>query len=80
MPGQAGGCKSEPELDRLSNIIQKFNDLFRNIEWEDADRVTQLITVELPKKVSENSAHQNVMENSYRQNARIEHWRLRFCR
>ena len=35
--------KAEPELDRLSNIIRGFNDLFGNIAWEDGDRIRQLI-------------------------------------
>ena len=73
VPAQGGGRKPEPEYDRLSNIVQQFNDMFGNIAWGDTDRVTQLITVDLPKKVSENSAYRNAMKNSDRQNARIEH-------
>ena len=73
VPTQGGGRKPEPEFDRLSNIVQQFNDMFGNIAWGDADRVTKLITVDLPKKVSENAAYQNAMKNSDRQNARIEH-------
>ena len=73
VPMQGGGRNAEPEFDRLSNIVQQFNDMFGNIEWGDADRVTKLITEDLPKKVSENAAYQNAMKNSDRQNARIEH-------
>ncbi len=72
-PSSGGARKPEPEFDRLSNIVQQFNDMFGNIAWGDADRVTKLITVDLPKKVSENAAYQNAMKNSDRQNARIEH-------
>ena len=73
IPAQGGARKGEPEFDVLSNIVRQFNDMFGNIAWGDADRVTKLITVDLPKKVSENTAYQNAMKNSDRQNARIEH-------
>ena len=73
VPTEGGGLKPEPEFDRLSNIVQQFNDMFGNIAWGDADRVAKLITEDLPKKVSENTAYQNAMKNSDRQNARIEH-------
>ena len=73
VPAQGGARKGEPEFDVLSNIVQQFNDMFGNIAWGDADRVTKLITVDLPKKVAENTAYQNAMKNSDRQNARIEH-------
>ena len=44
VPTSAGGHRAEPELDRLSNILRTFNEHFGDIRWEDADRVTQLIT------------------------------------
>ena len=44
VPPGGGGHKADPELDRLSNIIREFNDHFGGIQWEDADRVAQLIT------------------------------------
>jgi hypothetical protein len=40
----------EPELDRLSNIIKTFNELFGNIAWAGADRVERLVTEEMPAK------------------------------
>ena len=73
VPTEGGGLKSEPEFDRLSNIVQQFNDMFGNIAWGDNDRVAKLITEDLPKRVGENTAYQNAMKNSDRQNARIEH-------
>ncbi len=73
VPWHGGGRKPEPELDRLSNIVQQFNDMFGNIAWGGADRVTKFIIEDLPKKVSENIAYQNAMENPDRQNAQIEH-------
>ena len=72
VPADGTGGKPEPELDRLSNIIKTFNDMFGDINWEDADRVARTVA-ELPAKVAEDTAYRNAMENSDRQNARIEH-------
>ncbi|MBE0568651.1 MAG: type I restriction endonuclease subunit R [Deltaproteobacteria bacterium] len=73
VPASGGGHKPEPELDRLSNILKTFNDLFGNIPWTDADRVHTLITEEIPTKVAADGAYQNARKNSDKQNARIEH-------
>ncbi len=73
VPMTGGGQASEPELDRLSNIIRAFNDLFGKISWTDSDRVHRLITQEIPERVSADRAYQNAKQNSDRQNARIEH-------
>jgi type I restriction enzyme R subunit len=73
VPTDGGGHKAEPELDRLSNIIRGFNDLFGNITWADTDRIRQLIGSEIPNKVAANKAYQNAKQNSDKQNARIEH-------
>lgn len=73
VPAAGGGRKPEPELDRLSNIIRAFNDQFGNIEWTDRDRMHRLITEEIPNRVAADSAYQNALKNSDRQNARIEH-------
>jgi type I restriction enzyme R subunit len=72
VPADGVGGKPEPELDRLSNIIKTFNDMFGDIDWDDADRVARTVA-ELPAKVAEDSAYRNAMANSDRQNARIEH-------
>ena len=50
VPTDGGGHKADPELDRLSNIIRGFNDLFGNITWEDGDRIRQLIATEIPEQ------------------------------
>ncbi|HUF61179.1 MAG TPA: hypothetical protein VMN36_03820 [Verrucomicrobiales bacterium] len=73
VPAAGGGRKAEQELDLLSNILKAFNDQFGNISWSDADRVQQLITVEIPERVAADTAHQNAQKNSDKQNARIEH-------
>jgi len=73
VPTDGGGHKAEPELERLSNIIRSFNDLFGNITWADTDRIRRLIATEIPDKVAANSVYQNAKQNSDKQNARIEH-------
>lgn len=73
VPVSGGGYKPEPELDRLSNIIKAFNDLFGNIPWTDADRVRKLITEEIPARVAADTAYRNARIHSDKQNARIEH-------
>ncbi len=73
VPTDGGGHKADPELDRLSNIIRGFNDLFGNISWADGDRIRRLIATEIPTKVAANAAYRNARQNSDKQNARIEH-------
>ena len=73
VPTSGGGSSSEPEIDLLSNILKEFNDLFGNIEWADSDRVSRLITEEIPSKVAAENAYQNAQKHSDKQNARIEH-------
>jgi type I restriction enzyme, R subunit len=72
VPADGVGGRAEPELDRLSNIVKTFNDLFGDIEWEDKDRVSREVA-ELPAKVASDPAYRNAMVNSDRENARIEH-------
>ena len=73
MPTSGGRHLPEAELDRLSNIIRAFNDLFGDIAWEDADRVQQLLTETIPARVAADTAFRNAQRNSDRENARIEH-------
>ena len=73
VPSSGGGHVPEPELDRLSNILQAFNDLFGDISWDDRDRVGELITKTIPAKVAADAAFRNARQNSDDANARIEH-------
>ena len=73
VPTSAGGQRPEPELDRLSNILRTFNEHFGDIQWDDADRVRQLIIETIPSRVAADTAFRNARQNSDRQNARIEH-------
>jgi len=73
VPATGGGHKTNPELDRLSNILKTFNDQFGNIPWADTDRVHKLITEDIPNRVAADKAFQNARQHSDKQNARIEH-------
>ena len=73
VPPGGGGHAPDPDMDRLSNIVRNFNDLFGGIEWEDADRVAQLVTETIPERVAADAAFRNAQRNSDRENARIEH-------
>ena len=70
--GGAGG-RGDVIIDRLSVIIQQFNELFGGIEWEDDDRVRKMITETIPAMVGKDTAFKNARRNSDRENARIEH-------
>ena len=73
VPTEDAGGRREPELDRLSNIIAAFNDLFGDTEWEDKDRVQHLMFETIPSRVAEDKAFRNARENSDKENTRIEH-------
>ena len=73
LPPDGGGGKPEPEMDRLSSIIDEFNNLFGNIGWGDADKVHKRITEDIPQRVNTDPAYQNARKNSDKSNARIEH-------
>ena len=73
VPPGGGGYRPEPELDRLSNIVGQFNDLFGGIKWEDADRVATLITETIPERVAADTAFRNARQYSDQENARVEH-------
>jgi type I restriction enzyme R subunit len=73
VPTSGGGHPPEPEIDRLSAIIQAFNDQWGHIQWTDADRVHKLIAEDIPARVALDPAYQNARRHSDRQNARIEH-------
>lgn len=60
-----------PEMDLLSSILSNFNDMFGNINWNDADNVRRQI-LEIPEMVAKDEKYQNAMRNSDAQNARME--------
>ncbi len=72
-PTGGGGGLPDPEIDKLSNIIRAFNDLFGNIDWKDADKIRKVIAEDIPAKVAQDTAYQNAQQNSDKQNAKLEH-------
>ncbi len=72
-PPENAGLGGEAEIDKLSNIIKAFNDMFGNIEWKDGDKIRQVITVDIPVSVAQDKAYQNAQANSDKQNAKLEH-------
>ncbi len=72
LPPTGGRGRPGPDMERLSNIVRQFNDLFGGIQWQDKDRVEQLITRTIPARVAANEAYRNAREYSDAENARIE--------
>lgn len=72
-PPGGGGGGGEPDIDKLSNIIKTFNDMFGNIEWKDGDKIRKVITEEIPARVAQDKTYQNAQANSSRQAAKLEH-------
>ncbi|MYC97318.1 MAG: type I restriction endonuclease subunit R [Caldilineaceae bacterium SB0661_bin_32] len=73
VPTDGGGHKPEAEMDRLSNILQEFNDLFGNIDWTSRDKIEKAIAEELIPQVEGDETYRNAVVKSDKQNARIEH-------
>lgn len=71
VPTGKAGHIVEPEMDLLSVILSDFNDMFGNINWNDADNVRRQI-LEIPAMVSKDEKYQNAMKNSDEQSARLE--------
>lgn len=71
VPVSTNSGNPAPEMDKLTNILNRFNELFGNIAWEDADNVRRQIA-ELPAMVAKDEVYQNAMKNSDKQNARLE--------
>lgn len=71
VPAGKNGHIVNPEMDLLSLILNDFNDMFGNVNWNDADNVRRQI-LEIPSMVSKDERYQNAMKNSDAQNARME--------
>ena len=69
LPGTGGGTH-EPEMDRLSNIINEFNKTWGG-KFSDPSRVSEVLN-QMPEQVLEDQQYQNARKNSGRQNAQIE--------
>ena len=65
------GRRGYPDMNPLSVILENFNDMFGNINWNDADNVRRQI-LEIPAMVSKDEKYQNAMKNSDEESARLE--------
>jgi type I restriction enzyme R subunit len=63
VPADGSGHKPEPELDRLSNILNSFNEQFAAL-FTDTDRVARRIRDDIAPKVAADAAYQNAKENT----------------
>ena len=73
VPTEGGGRRPEPELDRLSNILKTFNELFGGIDWTDARPGRAHDHRRTSRTVAADVAYQNARENSDTPTARMEH-------
>lgn len=73
VPTSSAGHRPEPELDRLSNILQTFNDMW-GTDWSESDqiRIARVIAEDLPGYLDNDEPFQNAKKRPDRQNARIE--------
>lgn len=69
IPTDMRGGNSEPEIDRLSNILQTFNDRY-GTQFEDADKVRQMAE-NIANDVAKNKELISSIQHSDDQNARI---------
>ena len=69
IPTEMRGGTSETEIDRLSNILQTFNDRF-GTQFENADKVRQMVE-SIAQDVAKNEELLNSIKYSDDQNARI---------
>jgi len=63
VPVSGGGKKAEPELDKLSNILNTFNEQFGTL-FTDADRVARRIKDDIAPKVAADPAYRNAKRNT----------------
>lgn len=71
IPTGGEGRGLDPALERLSEILNQFNDLFGNINWDDADRIRDRITTEIPKKVLADQDYANARAHNDADNAKL---------
>ena len=71
VPTDGGAHKGQPEPDRLSNILETFNDNFGTL-FNDGDRVAKRIREDTAPKVAADPAYRNAKENTPH-TARVAH-------
>ena len=71
LPTGGGGGVSEPEPEKLSNILDEFNQIFGGIDWQYPNDVRQQI-LELPELLAQNEAFSNAARFSDEDTAQME--------
>ncbi len=73
-PESDPGFKSDPELDRLSNILQNFNDLFADAGFSEADRIHAMNNINGPimQSIASDGALAATMASGDEQNSQIQ--------
>ena len=71
LPTTGGGGVSEPEPEKLSNILDEFNQIFGGIDWQYPEDVRQQI-LELPELLAKNEAFSNAARFSDEDTAQME--------
>ena len=72
VPEGGAGVRPDPELQKLSEILDSFNAHFGNIPWEDRDRIMERITNEVPAKVAQDERYRLAIANNDEANAKVE--------
>lgn len=71
VPVGGGGSTSDPDFDKLSNILEEFNATFGGIEWEHPEEAIEQIR-QLPERLAANENFSNAVRRSDEQTAEIE--------
>lgn len=71
VPVGGGGSTTDPDFDRLSNILEEFNATFGGIEWEHPEEAIEQIR-QLPERLAANENFSNAVRRNDEQNAEIE--------
>lgn len=71
VPPAGGGGTSEPDFEKLSNILEEFNTMFGGIEWEHPEEAIEQIRT-LPERLARNESFANAVHRSDELNAEIE--------
>lgn len=71
VPVGGGGSTTEPDFDKLSNILEEFNATFGGINWEHPDEAIEQIR-SLPERLASTESFANAVRRSDAQNAEIE--------
>ena len=71
VPVSGGGSTSDPDFDKLSNILEEFNTTFGGIEWEHPEEAIEQIK-SLPERLALVENFANAARRNDEQNAEIE--------